>query len=194
MKKILLGLLAVSAIAMGNTITNTGDEPEQTVIIETKATVISSGLIIASAANSNTQLDKLSLDHGTINQTDLMRGHITETPANFVIKRSTDNEYIGKQGYSIAIRLVHDGLLKTTNASDTISHKLIAIIAGGKLDVSTDIKTKEMKLTGEEKVIEGYIKSEISQRQNYALNGEYTNTATLNVKISKPSAQNPSTR
>lgn len=206
MKKILLGLTILSAMAYAGEVTVVGDETSSnTVDIITTANVISSGLMIANSAQGvNPSPPTLTLSHGEIN---LVTGsgdiYTTEDSANFFIRRATVGEQLGREGYTIVATLNHDGILQHETYRDDDSAKInhtltvdftrdagitkLANITSVIGDSKTEY-TSTRQLTTNDKVIIGKVRSSIPKNQDYALVGEYTNEATLTVTISKPAS------
>lgn len=209
MKKILLGLMVLSAMAYANgttpqlptinptTAEATADERGTGVQIVTKANVISSGLIIATNSTDISGIDKgqIELAHTDLTPTNLADNNpIVSGTSTFYIKRVNNNERLGRKGYDLTINLDHDGKLKhEMDETAILNHSLGLVFTNdASLNITTapseSIKkyTTKRPLTDEDYVIKGEITSTIAGSQTNAVAGNYVNDALITVTISKP--------
>lgn len=200
MKKVLLGLLALSATLMAVDLTPigpsqstgvTGDAGNNQIDITTKAFIVDSGLIITETPNGGA-IKSIELDHGTVLKTN---------PAGSVVDR---NIYIKKSNYQafpkdsilqINLNSSHNSLLNSDNTNE-ILHTLTATIepshAQGNEGQTLHLVAYKTYDSNTFKTLEGQdsvkinLKSDIStDALGLAEEGSYSNTSTLSVKFSK---------
>lgn len=193
MKKILLGLLAVSAIAMGAT--SSLDGPGS-IEIETKAFIVSSGLIITDSSNEDKGIDKIELNHMYVLETD--KTEKTQTK-DIYIKKINGTGFFGGSEIEVTLASLETANLKNTKANKEIPHTLSAVListSGVTLKNSGDITIAGTTTTSTNTVaiengnntitaIPFQIKSNFTLPSENIAEGEYNNTATLTVKYSK---------
>lgn len=194
MKKILLGLLALSATLMAAGSTGvTGSTGDNQIDITTKAFIVDSGLIITDD-NQDVALKSVELDHGTI-----MIGTSENSSVNRTIniKKTNGKPFPEDAVLEIALGSSHNNLT-TAEGLTTIPHTLTAAI---KEDHATaENSAQNLILAGETKesvnqftigngvsVIEVTLQSDIASNAflDTLLEGAYSNTSTLSVKFSK---------
>lgn len=193
MKKILLGLLAVSAIAMGAT--SSLDGPGS-IEIETKAFIVSSGLIITDSSSGTTGIDKIELNHMYVLETD--KTEKTQTK-DIYIKKINGTGFFGGSEIEVTLASSETANLKNTEANKEIPHTLSAVListSGVTLKNSGDITIAGTTKTSTNTVaiengnnnitaIPFQIKSNFTLPSGNIAEGEYNNTTTLTVKYSK---------
>lgn len=193
MKKIFLGLLAVSAIAMGNTVSSDGSA---SLIIETKAFIVSSGLMITDSTNSQNGIDNIQLNHMYILETD--KSEKTQTK-DIYIKKINGTGFFG--GSEIEVTLASSGTANLKNTADNaeIPHTLSANLGtvtgaswatGGNISIGGDIISSTNRVAiaeGNNNITEipFQLESSFTLPSESISEGEYANTATLTVKYSK---------
>ncbi|WP_298064809.1 hypothetical protein [uncultured Cetobacterium sp.] len=194
MKKVLLGLLALSATLMAESLENTGSSADQSIQINTKAYVIDSGLIITTDENGTSSIQNIELDHGRILATKEASSTVKK---DIFIKKSNSQAFPNETTLNIALNS-EDNFLK--NGDSTIAHTLTATpdATGTAISLSGDSKEaignfevgagkSSVKVTLQSAIASGALTN-----GNFA-DGDYTNTSTLKVKISKiPSATSTS--
>ena len=191
MKKILLGLLAVSAIAMGTTTAK--EDGSASVRIETKAFIVSSGLIITDGTNG---IDAVELNHGYVLETD--KNKKTQTK-DIYIKKINGTGFFGGSEIEVTLAPLVPSVtanLKHSTSDAEIQHTLSAnlrpvtgaslkkkinISIGGDVTSSTDT----VVITSDISAIPFQLISSFTLPSGNIAEGEYANTATLTVKYSK---------
>lgn len=203
MKKVLLGLLALSATLMAVDLTPIGPSQSTGVTnanggnridINTKAFIVDSGLIITDD-NGITAIKSIELDHGT-----LMKGTSTDSSMTrtIYVKKTNGSFFPRNAVLEIAINS-QDNMLKNLNSNSTIPHRLTAIIdvaASGHnskqslvLEGGDNTNDKNQFTVGENQNLVGidlnsYILKDNLNSDNLS-EGLYSNTSTLSVKFSK---------
>lgn len=203
MKKVLLGLLALSATLMAVDLTPIGPSQSTGVTnanggnridINTKAFIVDSGLIITDN-NGTTAIKSIELDHGT-----LMKGTSTDSSMTrtIYVKKTNGSFFPRNAVLEIAINS-QDNMLKNLNSNSTIPHRLTAIIdvaASGHnskqslvLEGDSNTNDKNQFTVGENQNLVGidlnsYILKDNLNSDNLS-EGAYSNTSTLSVKFSK---------
>ncbi|MDX8335205.1 hypothetical protein [Candidatus Cetobacterium colombiensis] len=193
MKKILLGLLALSTTLMAQSLENTGDTGKASIQIDTKATVINSGLIITGQENGTGAISQLDLDHGVI----LATAEATSTVNKDVfVKRANEGTF--PEGTVLEVKLNAAAGNNLKNGDNAIAHTLTAAVdsnstTGGSIALTgaTTTATNEfavlenknnVKINLESKIAAGALAGALDQE---LVDGDYTNVSTLTVKISK---------
>ncbi|MGL4652833.1 hypothetical protein [Cetobacterium sp.] len=194
MKKILIGLLALSATAMATSTGITTGTGDNSIDISTKAFIINSGLIITESPNEITAIKSVELDHGTLM---IGRNEDSSVDRNVYIRKSTGSNLPAGAVLEIALTSTGNNLV---NGSSSIPHTLTAQIdtnatstaLNNSLVVAGDtIKSKtEFTVVGSDVNAVGInLKSEIAQgnlaTDKNLVEGAYSNTSTLSVKLSK---------
>lgn len=189
MKKVLLGLLALSATLMAESLTNGGTSGDQSIEVTTKAYVIDSGLIITTDENGTSSIPNVELDHGRI----LATAEASSTARKDIfIKKSNGQAFPNETTLNIALNSMDNDL---KNGNSSIAHTLTAIVdpndaSGENVSLSDDLKNHNNDFTvGENKSsIKVTLQSAIAEgalKDGDFADGEYRNTSTLKVKISK---------
>lgn len=196
MKKVLLGLLALSATLMASTTTPpstgvTGTAGENQIDITTKAFIVDSGLIITETESGTAAIKSIELDHGTVLKTN---------PAGSTVNRDI---YIRKSNYqAFPENSVLEITLQSTtnnleNGSNIIPHAL-----GATIELSDALATKGTQTLllanasqnsnntfttlRDAASVKINLRSDISTAALAAAEeGAYSNTSTLSVKFSK---------
>lgn len=196
MKKVLLGLLALSATLMAATTTPppstgvTGNAGENKIDVKTKAYIVNSGLIITGEAEGTTAIKSIELDHGTI-----LAGTDADstTTRTVYIKRVTGADFPANTVLEVALNSPLGNNLTNSTRSGSMAHTLTATVKDNSKVLSLSGDTiKEAKDTftiGDVNNIPVALTSVIAKDQ-YANpanspEGEYNNTSTLSVKFSK---------
>lgn len=203
MKKVLLGLLALSATLMAVDLTPIGPSQSTGVTnvnggnridINTKAFIVDSGLIITDD-NGTTAIKSIELDHGTLMKGTSTYSSMTRT---IYVKKTNGSFFPRNAVLEIAINS-QDNMLKNLNSNSTIPHRLTAIIdvaASGhnskqSLVLEGDNTTNDNNqfTVGENQNLVGielnsYILKDNLNSDNLS-EGLYSNTSTLSVKFSK---------
>ena len=193
MKKVLLGLLALSATLIAEPSTGvTGNTGDNQIDITTKAFIVDSGLIITDN-NGTTAIKSIELDHGTIMKGTNENSSMTR---KIYVKKTNDSFFPKDAVLEIAINS-QDNMLK--NLSSTIPHRLTATIdtaASGYnnkqslvLEGDSNTNDKNQFTVGESQNLVGielnsYILKDNLNSDNLS-EGLYSNTSTLSVKFSK---------
>lgn len=199
MKKVLLGLLALSATLVAESLENTGSSADQSIQINTKAYVIDSGLIIT--GSSDTAIGSVELDHGRILATSKAASTASK---DIYVKKSNGSNFT--EGTTLNIGLTSSNNVLTnssttsTTGKTTIAHTLTATTdaTGDPISLSnTDNVTNgdftvgnnksSVKVTLQSNILEGALAG-----GGFA-DGEYNNISTLTVKISRIPSSNPNT-
>lgn len=193
MKKILLGLLAVSAIAMGNTSPSDGSTSVQ---IETKAFIVSSGLIITDNVSGTTGIGTVELNHRYVLETD--KDEKTQTK-NIYVKKTNGVGFFGGSEIAVTLASPETANLKNTTANTEILHTLSANLgtvtgASWKNIGAISISGTKISSTNTVAIPEGnnnitaipfQLKSSFTLPSESIAEGEYGNIATLTVRYSK---------
>lgn len=196
MKKVLLGLLALSAVTMATPSTGvTGGAGENQIDITTKAFIINSGLIITESADGTAAIKSVELDHGTI-----MLGRNTDSTVNrnVFIRKTNGSNF--PEGTVLGVSLDGGSKNQLKNGDNVMKHTLTAKvdvasatgeIEGNTLTVEDTTTSAEDQFTvAKDKGAVGVnLMSTINQSQ-YAsgtglVEGAYENISTLSVKLSK---------
>lgn len=200
MKKVLLGLLALSATLMAKPLTPiqstgvTNPNGGNRIDINTKAFIVDSGLIITDDTGT-TAIKSIELDHGT-----LMKGTSTDSSMTrtVFVKKANGSFFPRNAVLEIAINS-QDNMLKNLNSNSTIPHRLTATIdeaASGHnskqslvLEGDSNTNDKNEFTVGEKQNLVGielnsYILKDNLNSDNLS-EGAYSNTSTLSVKFSK---------
>lgn len=195
MKKVLLGLLALSATLMASTTTPpstgvTGTAGENQIDIKTKAYIVNSGLIITGDASGNTAIKSVELDHGTI----LIGTNTNSTTTRTVyIRRVAGADFPANTVLEVALNSPLGNNLTNSTRSGSMAHTLTATVKDDSKVLSLSGDTiKEAKDTFTIDAVNNIpvaLTSVINSNQ-YATSenlpeGEYNNTSTLSVKFSK---------
>lgn len=195
MKKVLLGLLALSATLMATTtLASTGiagDAGNNQIDVKTKAYIVDSGLIITGTnAENATAIKSVELDHGTI----LVGTKEDSTTTRTVyIKRYNGKNFPANTFLEVALKSPSGNNLKNSYSSKSMAHTLTAVVINSddkNLSLSGDKdESKDTFTIGNVNSIPVALTSVIAQDQ-YATStnspeGEYNNTSTLSVKFSK---------
>lgn len=189
MKKVLLGLLALSATLMAESLGNTGTSGDQSIQVKTKAYVIDSGLIITAEENGTSSIPNVELDHGRILATAEASSTVRK---DIFIKKSNGQAFPNETTLNIALNSIDNNL---KNGNSHIAHTLTAAVdsndaSGDNVSLSDDLKYNNSDFTvGNNKssvkvTLESAIASGALAGGGFA-DGEYNNTSTLKVKISK---------
>ena len=203
MKKVLLGLLALSATLMAEPSTGVADgNGGNQIDINTKAFIVDSGLIIT--GSSDTAIKSVELDHGTImvgantlpavsKEVFIKKSNKQPFPSNSTLEISlAGNSNLAHSGNS---RIPHE-LTATINSgatSATTSNNVLIISGTG--DTATT-KTNQFSTTNGATAVKVALQSTIAPNDvtSGLTEGEYNNKSTLSVKFSKiPSTSNNET-
>lgn len=206
MKKVLLGLLALSATLMATTTSSTGvadGNGGNRIDINTKAFIVDSGLIITGSSD-NTAIKSVELDHGTI-----MVGANTLPPVSKEVSiRKSGTNKLFPTGSILEISLAGNSDL--VNGNSKIPHELTATINSGATSATTSnnvltisdtgdtaaTKTNQFATLANATAVKVTLQSIIDPKivTSSLDEGEYTNKSTLSVKFSKiPSTSNNET-
>lgn len=195
MKKVLLGLLALSATLMADSLVNTGTSGDQSIEVTTKAYVIDSGLIITTEENGTSSIPNVELNHGNILATSTAASTVFK---DIYVKKSNGSKF--PTGTELNIGLTPSDGNNLKNGNSIIAHTLTAttdatgdpIFLSGdskgvnaNFTVEADKASVKVRLTSD--ILEGALKD-----GDFA-DGEYNNTSTLTVKISRIPSSNPNT-
>ncbi len=197
MKKVLLGLLALSATLMASTTTPpstgvTDANGGNRIDINTKAFIIDSGLIITGTPDGGA-IKSIELDHGTI-----MKGtnadssvdrnvFIKKTHGNFpegaILNIAIESQSNVLQGSSPGAKIPHR-LTATIDDAATAEYTQILFLAGENATKADNVFTvRENKSS-----VGVNLRSDITSmalNNNIIVEGSYSNTSTLSVKFSK---------
>ncbi len=194
MKKVLLGLLALSATLMATTTTPspgvTGNAGENQIDVKTKAYIVNSGLIITGEATGITAIKSVELDHGTI-----LAGTAADSTATrtVYIRRVAGANFPANTVLEVALKSPSgNNLINSTDDNKSMAHTLTAVVNSSSKNLSLSGDNSEAKDTftiAATNHIPVALTSVIAQDQ-YATpvnspEGEYNNTSTLSVKFSK---------
>lgn len=206
MKKVLLGLLALSATIMAAPSTGVADgNGGNRIDINTKAFIVDSGLIIT--GSSETAIKSVELDHGTI-----MVGAATLSPVSkdIFIKKSGTNKLF-PIGSILEISLAGNSNLAHSGDS-RIPHTLTATIDSNHAETKGTLNSQNLTLAESNDALTSQTNQFATLANATAVKvtlqsiidpkivtssldeGEYTNKSTLSVKFSKiPSTSNNET-
>lgn len=198
MKKVLLGLLALSATIMAEPSTGvTGNTGDNQIDITTKAFIVDSGLIITDN-NGTTAIKSIELDHGTIMKTNTAASSVNR---NIYIKKTTGTPF--PTGSILEISLKSSGNDLTGPKDSKIPHTLTATVdkttattAGtGETNVyALSLASDKQSHTNQFSTAEGSSAINVNLKSDIAadtintatlVEGAYSNTSTLSVKFSK---------
>ena len=196
MKKVLLGLLALSATLMAESTApetgNLGASGENRIDINTKAFIIDSGLIITERPEGITAIRSIELDHGTI-----MKGSTTssEVIRPIYIKRANNKPFPDNTMLEIALKSPHNNLINLPGRA-SLAHTLTGTVSNATSATSNGLTLTLSETNGESNNIfstnkthiQVDLKSEITATEfgkNNLVEGNYSNVSTLNVKFSK---------
>ena len=197
MKKVLLGLLALSATIMASTGV-TGTAGENQIDITTKAFIVDSGLIITETPDGGA-IKSIELDHGTIMKTNAAASSVGRDI--YIRKNGTNKTFPTGSILEISLKSTDNNLTGSTN--NTIPHTLTATV-----DVTTattagtgNTNVYSLSLNGaitehlnQFSTVKGVEAVKVSLRSDIAEDtikdaaleeGAYSNTSTLSVKYSK---------
>ncbi|MGL5624336.1 hypothetical protein [Cetobacterium sp.] len=201
MKKVLLGLLALSATLMAEPLTPIGPSQSTGVTdtnggnridINTKAFIIDSGLIITGTPDGGA-IKSIELDHGTI-----MKGtnvdssvernvFIKKTHGNFpegaILNITIESQSNVLQGLSSEATIPHR-LTATIDDTATAEYTQILFLAGENVTKAENVFTVRKKKSSVGINLRSDITSMALNNTNLA-EGAYSNTSTLSVKFSK---------
>ncbi|MCQ8212746.1 hypothetical protein NON08_09470 [Cetobacterium somerae] len=203
MKKVLLGLLALSATLMAVPSTPIGPSQstgtprasgENQIDITTKAFIVDSGLIITERPEGVTAIKSIELDHGTI-----MKGSTSPSKVSrsVYIKRANDNNFPDNTMLKISLTSPHNNLThsdnnvrmahtltgRVFNAASATSKGLTLSLAGNK-NTHTNIFSTNKNIKHIQVDLNSKIEATEFQQANLD-EGSYSNTSTLSVKFSK---------
>lgn len=203
MKKVLLGLLALSATLMAASTGEAGSAGENQIDITTKAFIVDSGLIITETPNGDA-IQSVELDHGTIikgtqtspsmNKDIYIRKSNTTTsiPEGAILKvtlASSHNNLVSGNGMNIS-KIPHTLTASIDSSSATAQNNSNQnlILTGNALD--STLKTSYYTVNaGGASSIKVTLNSSIAATDlsnDKILNeGNHSNTSTLSVKFSK---------
>lgn len=191
MKKVLLGLLALSATLMAESLSNGGTSGDKSIQIDTKAYVIDSGLIITTDVNGTSSIPKVELDHGRILATAEATSTVTK---DIFVKKSNGSNFPSGTELNIGLTASDGNNLK--NGNSIIAHTLTATTdatdaTGTAISLSGDNSTNvsgNFTVGADKSSVKVTLSSVIAPGAltggGFA-DGEYSNTSTLKVKISK---------
>ncbi|ERT69044.1 hypothetical protein HMPREF0202_01010 [Cetobacterium somerae ATCC BAA-474] len=199
MKKVLLGLLALSATIMAST-GEAGSTGENQIDITTKAFIVDSGLIITEKDTENAAaIRSIELDHGTILKTNPAASSVDR---DIYIKKSNGGAFPTSSILEISLA----GNSNLVNSSSKIPHTLTATIGtGAGVPTGATSSSNVLKIGGTETsvtktnqfaTLQGATAVKVSLNSEIAagvisnptltlLEGAYSNTSTLSVKFSK---------
>lgn len=204
MKKILLGMMALSAVAMAEGTDLTPIQPAHTnskggsaeVDITTKAFIMDGGLMITGTEDGTVALSGVELNHGTI-----MKGQTTsliESKEIFIRKSTSGAQFPANALINITLNAKdNNGNNLVLTAGDTTSslpHILTAAITNGaqerkdlKIAGSTTSDNADIKTSSGATFVKVILNSELTAGaiQGTELEGEHINVSTLEVKLSK---------
>lgn len=196
MKKVLLGLLALSATLMAESTApetgNLGANGENRIDINTKAFIIDSGLIITERPEGGEAIKTIELDHGTI-----MKGSTTssEVVRPIYIKRVNNKPFPDNTMLKIALTSTNNNLVNLPGRASlahtltgTVSNATSATSAGDILTLSGTNGESNNIFSTDKTHIQVDLKSKIEAAEfgkDNLVEGNYSNVSTLNVKFSK---------
>lgn len=206
MKKVLLGLLALSATLMASTTTPpstgvTGTAGNNQIDITTKAFIVDSGLIITESESGTNAIKSIELDHGTIMKTNTAASSVDRNiyirkngtnkvfPTGSILEislKSTDNNLTGPENSKIPHTLT--ATINSNHAASagntSIGQNLILTGEGANSTSQTNQFATVAKATS----VNVNLKSDIAANKISEATleeGAYSNTSTLSVKFSK---------
>lgn len=203
MKKVLLGLLALSATLMAAPSTGeAGSAGENQIDITTKAFIVDSGLIITESPNGGA-IKSIELDHGTVLKTNPAGSTVNRDI--YIRKNGTNNSFPTGSILEISLKSSGNDLTgpKVNNVDSKIPHTLTATVdsttattAGtGETNVyalslasNKQSHTNQFSTADGKSAIKVNLKSEIAEnkiKDTTLAEGAYSNTSTLSVKFSK---------
>lgn len=191
MKKVLLGLLALSATLTAAPSTGvTGNGGENQIDIKTKAYIVNSGLIITETENGTAAIKSVELDHGTI-----LVGTDTNstTTRTIYIKRSNNAEFPANTVLEVALKSPSgNNLINSTDDTKSMAHTLTAVVNSSSKNLSLSGDNSEAKDTFTiaatnhiPVALTSVIAKEQYENPANSPEGEYNNTSTLSVRFSK---------
>lgn len=198
MKKVLLGLLALSATLMAESTGITGNAGENQIDITTKAFIVDSGLIITESPNGGA-IKSIELDHGTIMKTNtaasstdrniyIKKSNGSAFPTNSILEislKSTDNNLTGPQASNIPHTLTATVDAATAATAGTGDTNVFAL----SLAADKKLHTNQFKTLEGKSAVNVNLKSDIAagviSKATNLVEGAYSNTSTLSVKFSK---------
>ncbi|MGL5646464.1 MAG: hypothetical protein ACRDDY_01330 [Clostridium sp.] len=196
MKKVLLGLLALSATLVAESLApsngNIGANGENHIDINTKAFIIDSGLIITERPEGEEAIKSIELDHGTI-----MKGSTSpsEVARPIYIKRANDEPFPNNTMLDITLTSSNNNLINLPGRASlahtltgTVSNATSATSAGDTLTLSGTNSQSNNTFSTDKKHIQVDLKSKIEAAEfgkDNLVEGNYSNTSTLSVKFSK---------
>ncbi|MGL5210076.1 hypothetical protein [Cetobacterium sp.] len=196
MKKVLLGLLALSATLMAAPSTgNIGANGENHIDINTKAFIVNSGLIITERPEGGEAIRSIELDHGTI-----MKGSTSpsEVARPIYIKRANDEPFPNNTMLDITLTSSNNNLINLHSRTSALTHSLTAKVYNASpahfskdslsLSQSNINDTNIFSTNTDTKHIQVDLKSEITASEfekTDLVEGAYSNTSTLSVRFSK---------
>lgn len=196
MKKVLLGLLALSATLMAAPSTgNIGANGENHIDINTKAFIVNSGLIITERPEGGEAIRSIELDHGTI-----MKGSTSssEVARPIYIKRVNNEPFPNNTMLDITLTSSNNNLANLNNATLSLAHSLTAKVYNASpahfskdslsLSQSKLNDTNIFSTNTDTEHIQVDLKSEITASEfekTDLVEGSYSNTSTLSVRFSK---------
>lgn len=196
MKKVLLGLLALSATLMATTTLPStgiaGDAGNNQIDVKTKAYIVDSGLIITETnAENATAIKSVELDHGTI----LVGTKENSTTTRTVyIKRYNGKNFPANTFLEVELKSPSGNNLINSSSSKFMAHTLTAHVNGStdaSLSLSGTKQNHAEKFTTRENqnnipvVLASAINSDQYATSENLPEGEYNNISTLSVKFSK---------
>lgn len=205
MKKVLLGLLALSATLMAESTGITGNAGENQIDITTKAFIVDSGLIITETESGTAAIKSIELDHGTIMKTNTAASSVERNiyirkngdnktfPTGSILEislKSTDNNLTGPSVNNKDSKIPHTltaGINSShaTSAGDTSIGQNLTLTGEGTNSTS---KTNQFATVANATSVNVTLKSEIAAGiiNSTTLNeGLHSNTSTLSVRFSK---------
>lgn len=204
MKKVLLGLLALSATLMAESTGITGNAGENQIDITTKAFIVDSGLIITETESGTAAIKSIELDHGTIMKTNTAASSVGRDiyirkngtnktfPTGSILEislKSSDNNLTGPKVSEVESKIPHT-LTATIDSTHAITKGTLSsqdLILTGTGTASTS-KTNQFATSEGVTAVKVSLKSDIAAEaiSTASLNeGLHSNTSTLSVKFSK---------
>ena len=124
MKKILIGLFALSILELGIRTVSRSADSGASIEVTTRAFVMNSGLIVTDSPTGTAALSSLTLDHGSITA-----GQTSAVASDIYIRNVTGNEI--SQGTAITMQLTtaQGNVLTGSSVDSTITHTLLAAVA-----------------------------------------------------------------
>lgn len=194
MKKVLLGLLALSATLMASTTTPpstgvTGNAGENQIDVKTKAYIVNSGLIITGEATGIIAIKSVELDHGTI-----LAGTNTNSTAErtVYIRRVAGANFPANTVLEVALNSPSGNILTNSTRSGSMAHTLTAVVNSDSKNLSlsgnTNNEAKAFTIGAVNNIpvaLTSVINSDQYATDDGLVEGEYNNTSTLSVRFSK---------